>query len=198
MIKRKLIHPRKVYWVMTDFINKIHDLTYEEWIVPCKVKEDETIEEFWERIHNITTEFIPCVGKVQKGSRNCTRRMSDGDTKFFIWINIEEEWSKGHYQFTKDITERCSLTKGFASITLTLLHELGHLSSQQDFDGYDRFEELEKIGKLPKWERNPAYFKLPDEKSATDWAIGWLQNPNNRKIAKAFEKEFFKCFEKRG
>ena len=197
MIKRELIHPRKVYWVMTDFINKIHNLTYEEWLVPCKVKEDETVEEFMERFRNATTELVPCVGKVQKGFKSCTRRMSDEDTKFFIWISIEEEWSKGSRQFTKDITERCPLTKGFATITLTLLHELGHLSSQQDFDGYDRFEELEKIHKLPKWERNPAYFKLPDEKAATDWAIEWLQNPNNRKIAKAFEKEFFKCFEKR-
>ena len=35
------------------------------------------------------------------------------------------------------------------------------------------------------------HFKLPCEMVATDWAITWLQDPTNRKVAKAFEKDFF-------
>ena len=42
---------------------------------------------------------------------------------------------------------------------------------------------------------NNAYFQMPDETAATEWAIKWLSNPENRKIAKAFEKKFFACFE---
>ena len=38
------------------------------------------------------------------------------------------------------------------------------------------------------------YFLLPDEVVATKWAIDWLENAENRKLAKAFEKEFFKYY----
>jgi O-antigen/teichoic acid export membrane protein len=38
------------------------------------------------------------------------------------------------------------------------------------------------------------YFLLPDEMSATDWAVEWLQDAEHRRIAKAFEKKFFACF----
>ena len=42
---------------------------------------------------------------------------------------------------------------------------------------------------------NYAYFTLPDETAATEWAINWLSDAENRKKAKAFEKKFFACFE---
>ena len=45
---------------------------------------------------------------------------------------------------------------------------------------------------------NFEYFKLPDEKAATDWAIEWLSHPENRRKAKEFEKKFFACFKTRG
>jgi hypothetical protein len=35
------------------------------------------------------------------------------------------------------------------------------------------------------------HFKLHCEMIATDWAIQWLQDARNRKIAKAFEREYF-------
>ena len=35
------------------------------------------------------------------------------------------------------------------------------------------------------------HFKLPCEMVATDWAIEWLQDPEHRKQAKAFERAYF-------
>ena len=50
---------------------------------------------------------------------------------------------------------------------------------------------------LPRELRNYAYFMLPDEDLATSWAIQWLEeSAENRRIAKQFEKEFFKLFSK--
>ena len=40
-------------------------------------------------------------------------------------------------------------------------------------------------------ERNYFYFSLPDKWLATQWMITWLQNKNNRKLAKDFKKKFF-------
>jgi hypothetical protein len=80
-------------------------------------------------------------------------------------------------------------------VTLALLHELGHLSVEFNED-YDRELALAEIKSLPREEINFAYFRLPDETAATDWAIEWLQIAENRKLAKAFEKKFFACFEK--
>ena len=44
MIKRELLKPRKVIWVMRDFINEIHGLTYTDCIIPAMVSENETID----------------------------------------------------------------------------------------------------------------------------------------------------------
>ena len=59
MIKRELLKPRKVIWVMRDFINEIHGLTYTDCIIPAMVSENETIEEFMERLHNAEEIEVP-------------------------------------------------------------------------------------------------------------------------------------------
>jgi hypothetical protein len=117
--------------------------------------------------------------------------------EFSFYYNLEELYSKGHKQFAQDFFSRCPAGRGFASITITILHELGHMNTQQKFEGYNRMEAIENLEKnFPNETINFEYFKLPDEKAATDWAIEWLSHPENRKKAKAFEKRFFECFRK--
>jgi len=88
------------------------------------------------------------------------------------------------------------MLKGFATITLALLHEVGHVETRKEMYDYtfgkrkDDMEELKENREILK------YFLLPDERAATEWAINWLSNSENRKIAKKFEKEFFKCFKR--
>ena len=87
--------------------------------------------------------------------------------------------------FRKNFIERCPLAQGFSSITLTLLHECGHWATRSVMDmiEYDKMH----------WQAytQEQYMAIPWEHLATDWAICWLYSPVNRKIAKAFEKDYF-------
>lgn len=200
MIKRELLKPRKVIWVMRDFINEIHGLTYTDCIVPAMASENETIEEFMERLHNAEEIEVPSQVKMtyrKKGFAICT--IEKDEPEFHFFYNLDELYSKGSKQFAQDFFARCPMGRGFASVTITILHEIGHMNAQQKFEGYNRIEAIRELEKnFPRETINFEYFKLPDEKAATDWAIEWLSHPENRRKAKEFEKKFFACFKKRG
>jgi|GEM_PF-4410563 len=194
MRKRKLIHPRKAMWAMRDFINEIHQLTYT--VLDFPYIEGETNEEFWRRLNNAPEVEKRSSVKLVKSFGFWADTTSRDDIEFKIGYNFEELWQKGSLQFSQDFFSRCPMGRGFASVTLSILHELGHLHAQQDFEGYDREIAIQELRKnFPPAIRNLVYFKLPDEMAATDWAIEWLSNAENRKIAKRFEKKFFECFE---
>lgn len=104
----------------------------------------------------------------------------------------------GGKYFRRDFTKRCPLAKGFADVTISILHEIGHRMTEDlipaDFDRST--QEIDNLFEAEDEEDfHNLYFKMPDETLATNWAIEWLQNPENRKKAKAFEKKFFACFE---
>ena len=86
--------------------------------------------------------------------------------------------------FRKDFIRRYNGAKGFANVTLSILHEVGHWMTRYDIDWDEYFAEQENV-------YGQDYFNLKAERVATDWAIAWLSNPENRKIAKAFEVEYF-------
>lgn len=200
MIKRELLKPRKVIWVMRDFINEIHGLTYTDCIVPAMASENETIEEFMERLHN--AEEVEASSQVKMTYREkgfAVWPMEKDEPEFHFFYNLDELYSKGSRQFAQDFFSRCPTGRGFASVTITILHEIGHMNAQQKFEGYNRIEAIRELEKnFPRETINFEYFKLPDEKAATDWAIEWLSHPENRRKAKEFEKKFFACFKKRG
>ena len=197
MVKRELLKPRKVIWVMRDFINEIHGLTYINVSLPY-IK-DENPDEWFERFSNAVEEEIPSQVKMtyrEDGFAVCP--IEKDDPEFHFFYNLDELYSRGHKQFAQDFFARCPMGRGFASITITILHEIGHMNAQQDFEGYNRVEAIRKLkNNFPRETINFEYFKLPDEKAATDWAIEWLSHPENRRKAKKFEKKFFACFKKR-
>lgn len=86
--------------------------------------------------------------------------------------------------FRADFIERCPCARGFANITITLLHEVGHWMTRFDVDWEQYYNEREGVYGID-------YFHLDAEMKATDWAIAWLSNPYNRKYAKAFERAYF-------
>ena len=198
MDKRELLKPRKVIWVMRDFINEIHGLTYINVSLPY-IK-DESLDEWFERFSNAVEEEIPSQVKMtyrEDGFAVCIAEKDDPEFHFFY--NLDELYSRGHKQFAQDFFARCPMGRGFASITITILHEIGHMNAQQNFEGYNRIEAIKELkNNFPRETINFEYFKLPDEKAATDWAIEWLSHPENRRKAKEFEKKFFACFKKRG
>ena len=198
MKQRELVHPRKVVWAMRDFLNNASDLM-------CEYTEYPSQQDYLAMggDPNNILGFLD-YGKEVREKRKCILKKAKGFRAYFtdenyptflIGYNLEELYSQGSKQFRQDFIERCPMAKGFANITLTLLHELGHLSTEQDFEDFDREIAMLMIGLLPKEKQNLMYFRMPDEENATDWAIEWLQSAENRKLAKAFEKKFFACFE---
>lgn len=126
--------------------------------------------------------------------------VEDKRIMFFVpnWRKANYKDDQGGKLFRKDFEKRCPIGKGFADITISILHEMGHTITQKDLpEDYNRFIALKRVYQkgITDTERNIRYFSMLDETLATDWAIKWLQNPENRKIAKTFEKKFFACFE---
>lgn len=83
--------------------------------------------------------------------------------------------------FRADFVKRCPMAQGFANVTLSILHELGHHFNREAVIFADKLEgdDMEE------------HLTLPHEIIATDWAINWLQNKENRKTVKKFEKIYF-------
>ena len=119
-----------------------------------------------------------------------------------IYYNFEQLKTKPINYFRTSWSAVDPIIKGFADVTIALLHELGHLHTQDDvlLSGYstqDKNRDCDEITKTVQdlKDANQRYFSLKDEMTATMWAIDWLHNAKNRKMAKAFEKKFFACCE---
>ena len=83
--------------------------------------------------------------------------------------------------FRSDFVRRCPVAINFSDITLTILHEIGHYFTREVF--FSCYTEYENVTGFE-------YFSIPYEVAATDWAIAWLQDAENREIAKRFEEDF--------
>ena len=92
-------------------------------------------------------------------------------------LNQNDEEDKA---FRRDFVKRCPMARGFSNVTLSILHEIGHHFNREAYIFSDANEEDYE-----------SHFALPYEIVATDWAIAWLQNPEHRKTAKAFERQYF-------
>ena len=87
--------------------------------------------------------------------------------------------------FRKDFIQRYSSARGFANVTLTLLHELGHWHTRNDVDWIEYMDQASRTKSMNE------YLALPAEQIATDWAIQWLSDASHRRLAKQFERFFF-------
>lgn len=85
--------------------------------------------------------------------------------------------------FRKDFVARCPLARGFSNPTLSMLHEIGHFYTSEAW--------LEQDQELYANACGNEHFQMYCEIVATNWAIEWLQDADNRKLAKAFERKFF-------
>lgn len=108
--------------------------------------------------------------------------MADNKPRLILPVDIDAIDNDDRI-FRNDFIRRCPLARGFAHVTLSILHEIGHHFNREIYIFSDIVENED--------ETTEEHIKLPYEIVATDWAINWLQNPTNRKIAKQFEKEYF-------
>lgn len=106
--------------------------------------------------------------------------------------------------FRQNFFSRANYAKGFSSVTLVLLHELGHqkIKNTMPSDYYPTKRNLNVFRirqdynekRIDELKFHSMYMALPDEFAATQWAIDWLAAKENRQKAKKFEKKFFKAW----
>ena len=186
----KCNHPIKAMRVMRDFLNTAIDL--ETIITYARFTENNEIE-WYDKIVKQDVKLVRDDSFKAKMSTIGEETVEIHYDKNFDFSDI------GSKCFRKNLINRFPSGQGFANITLVLLHELGHFETDYAF-GVEYDEEKERkmweifMEATSFEEEQEMYFSLPDETMATNWAINWLSNSENRKIAKAFEKKFFACF----
>ena len=105
--------------------------------------------------------------------------MADAKPRLILPPDLNQN-DEGDKAFRKDFIERCPMARGFANVTLSILHEIGHHFNREAYIFSDANEDDYE-----------SHFALPYEIVATDWAIEWLQDSEHRKQAKAFERIYF-------
>lgn len=173
-----------------------------EYVLKCKVEE----------VEKVMSDFINsirCLMFEDKGFATFEIAKMDGfcavissmylmEDTCKIGYNLSELTDSGMKLFRRNLEERFPSARGFANITWALLHEMGHFCTdifvEENFDEREKMkEEVRQIADYV--ERQNAYFDLPTERLATNWAIRWMLTGNNSRKAKEFEKKFFACFE---
>lgn len=97
---------------------------------------------------------------------------------------VEPESNKA---FRDDFVSRFPIADNYSDFLLSMLHEIGHLETVCDM--VDDIEKREKITD------NKKYFKLFNERIATDWAGFWLED--NEELATEIDTEISNCLEKK-
>lgn len=162
----KCAHPKKVRRIMEDFVNEASTISYKGNKIPILL---------------------------EKGDEFATNGFRKPDQLIIIWYNFKQ----AHHKDFNANFRTTEAAKGFADITISLLHEIGHHETRHKVPKrYNRQKAIAKIEKAMPIVQNELYFNLPDEKLATEWARAWLEVEENRKLAKKFEKKFFKAWEK--
>lgn len=207
-MRGKCIHPRKMVNTMKEFLEQASDMTYNSnTLKPVPEGID-----FWEWMcedKNWELAEYNCAVRITKWNRNnycaCLAEFQE-ENESVLHFCYSQKLLRTPYEksyFETDFRRRFPTAKGFMGITITLLHELGHFETDEkcydENPNYNRLASLTdaraKAKSLEDLNFN-YYFKLPDERYATEWAIEWLKDAEHRKIAKAFEKKFLECFEK--
>lgn len=172
-------HPGKVQRLMREFLEEISTLTYFD--------EDEEME--------LLRDIV-----LRKGEDGfCTEVLPDDESVIKIYYDFSDLDPRNLSVriFNKNVRTRAPFTRGISDVTIALLHELGHNITVYDLPkNFDRTGEILDIfasTKIPEI-RYRMYCDLPDELAATQWAIEWLSDEDNRKRVKKFEKDFFKAW----
>ena len=190
----KCAHPAKCSHLMKKFLQDACDLTFEiKNFYLANIGGDLKIEDVKEG-ETISVDKTVLIRKGTHGFRafvNCREDLVEIEYDFKTEMRNPEAVA----EFRRNAVLRNPAMQGFSGLTLSLLHELGHFETADDVpEDYDRFEAQAKMRKYAKDDirkLNMMYFSLPDEWLATQWAIDWLSDEDNRKRAKQFERDFF-------
>lgn len=182
-MKKKVVNRREAVNAMREFVNEASSLTYCSAMKKAHITMKKDTEDYG------FAALVYWGWGINSTLKNHT-----------IYYNFESLNHKPVSYFRSCWSEVNPIVKGFANVTIALLHELGHLHCQDDIilSGYTREQkqvELDEIAETAQnlEELNMKYFLLQDELTASLWAIEWLKDAEHRKMAKRFEKKFFAC-----
>lgn len=109
------------------------------------------------------------------------------EMRMYIPSDLNYKPNENDYEFRRDFVARYNPAQGFANVTLVILHEIGHFKTQ--YDGHAQITFWQNRNKV--FNSQKKYMLQENERRATDWAIQWLYDPEHRRLAKQFEKEYF-------
>lgn len=108
-------------------------------------------------------------------------------------LESDADYNTGLGVVAANMGKRASYMKGFSQIVRVLLHEFGHHMTYATIIGLYGEDEITRLYQEAKGS-NEKYLHVPTEWVATQWAINWLADAENRKIAREFERKFWACF----
>lgn len=200
----KPAHPRKVYRIMQDFLNENVELFQEHEYITNSAPFPDNAEDMMEWLENSETiiENERVFFHVHKGKNSCAW-VDDKNGK--IEINLTSMTNPNEVAVYQNACSRSATLKGFSMVTFTLLHEAGHhMVAEEMEDIEDTIEKPDDVigyafAHANNWKEfydvlQSFHYNKPHEQAATNWAIKFLSDPNNRKKTKAFEKAFFKAW----
>jgi hypothetical protein len=200
----KPTHPRKLYKFINNFVKENISIEYPiEHCHTFNLPPSFPLENLWDKLENGEIEKIPVFADItiHKGKKNCAYTEKEQ-----VYICFSELMDFGTKAVRENAISRCKTLKGFSTFIFTLLHEVGHIATQyEDFADKEYTDKEKKEITLECFETSNNWMEFerkfqsyhymqPSEIAATDWAIEFVKNPNNRKILKNFEREFFKLW----
>lgn len=133
-------------------------------------KTDTKIFNTWiDKINNTIQSFITTINKEYKcemGTDFCVYM----DTNIINWSIFYAD--ENGTNFYNDFVKRFPVAKDLDLFTLSILHEVGHLETEEDMEDDTKID----TDSLTDEE----YFNLHNEKIATNWAGEWIEKNHNK------------------
>ena len=105
----------------------------------------------------------------------------------YVNVDLMDIASDGFIEHLKE-NHRCKFAYAYSTITWFILHEIGHKATEFEVNWYKDFTERFYIALIKNEnESTQAYFNLPSEYKATEWAI-WFAN-THRELVKNFDEK---------
>ena len=199
----KPAHPHKIFTVINDFVN--NNISLERQTIPFP--SGLTCAEFMNYLETAEPITVQVTFHVKYGKECCAWDCQDFENPDCeIDMNFASLMTCGSQAVRENIISRCPTAKGFSRMTFVLLHEIGHFMTAEEAEEEEEIspdEEFERMLNAMmianteiEFERivQKYHYSKQEEMLATDWAINFLADPDNRKKTKAFEREFFKAW----
>ena len=140
------------------------------------------LNQFFETFDNLINEIVKSVDEEYSAYLSDEFSADIVNNRVAYSLLVEPESNEA---FRADFVSRFPIADKYSDFLLSILHEIGHLET-----ACDMVDDIEKRKKITD---NKKYFKLFNERIATDWAGFWLED--NPQLARQFDDTITDCIE---